>query len=74
MAKKVPVSDHALLRYLQRVIGLDIEEAKCHIYTDKIAQAAKQKAKSIYIDGYTYILEGDLVVTILEGKCSYRDK
>jgi len=71
--KKAPVSDHALLRYLERVVGLNIDDCKRHMVTPEIADAIKAGCKSIRQGGNTYIIDGGKVITVIDGTGSYRD-
>ena len=62
------VTDHALLRYLERVMGLDMEACRDHIVTPEIRDAVRIGAASIYQNGFTYIIEEGAIVTVLEGR------
>ncbi len=39
---KVSVSDHAIVRYLERVTGLDMEKIKSHILNDGVLNKLKE--------------------------------
>lgn len=64
---RVRVSDHALLRFLERVGGVDIAAIRASIAqaTDRAAQLGAYK---VVIDGYRYVLRedehGPVVVTV----------
>ena len=70
--KKSPITDHALLRYIERILGLDIEACKRHICKPEIMDAIKVGAASYTKDGITYIIEDKKVVTIIDGKATNR--
>lgn len=62
----VQVSDHALVRYLQRIGGFDIERLRSTIAA-RCAEAARAGASGIIIDGHEFIIQrafdGSAVVT-----------
>jgi molybdopterin biosynthesis enzyme len=74
------VSDHAVLRYLERIRGIDIEKARREIAArvDKVLQDPRLDetdapgATGVVIDGYAYRMEDRTVVTIL--KVNHPDK
>lgn len=61
---RVTVSDHAVLRYLDRVLGVDVEHLRRQI-GQRVAHAAHQGACGIIIDGYSYKIENETVTTVL---------
>lgn len=60
------VSDHAILRYLERVRGLDVESIRAEII-GIVRPAAGVSAKRLSVGGFTYILDGQHVITVLGG-------
>ena len=63
----VPVSDHALLRYIERVKGFDLDVMREEIEAI-IGPAAKMKARRVSADGFTYVLsQSGRLKTVLEG-------
>lgn len=63
------VSDHAVLRYLQRVGGFDIDTLRGQI-AERVGARAVPGAKAVVIDGFRYHLapaddRGTLVVTTI---------
>lgn len=48
-----PITDHALLRYLQREKGVDIEAIRDEIATDFVRAACQARASSVVI-GHTH--------------------
>lgn len=70
MSRRVLVSDHAVLRYLERVGGFEIEALRQQI-ADRLEPAASTGAESVVIDGFRYVLRSDSggpVVTTVLGK------
>lgn len=58
----VPVSDHAVLRYLERVLGVDVEQLRA-----AIAEACErhQGAPSVKAGGARFLMRDGRVVTVL---------
>ncbi|MBR9819363.1 MAG: hypothetical protein GYB51_00010 [Rhodobacteraceae bacterium] len=62
---KLPnVTDHAVLRHLERVKGFDIEAVRTEI-ARKTERGVRLGAASVLIDGFRYVLRGGSVVTVL---------
>jgi hypothetical protein len=60
------VSDHAVLRYLERVKGIDIEAIRAELSTPTIDVAAQFGCDTIKRgDGSRMKLQGDVVSTVL---------
>jgi len=60
------VSDHAVLRYLERVCGIDIEAVRTELTTATIDTAAGFGCETIIReDGSRMKLHGDVVATII---------
>lgn len=62
------VTDHAILRYFERIHGFDIEMIRKHIEA-AVSVPAKVGATTVTIDGYVYCLverdDGDVAVTTI---------
>ena len=63
------VSDHAVLRYLERVGGFDISRLRCEIAA-RLQPAADAGAHGVVIDGHSYLIDqkgerGPVLLTIL---------
>lgn len=57
------VSDHAVLRYLQRVHGVDIEGLRRRI--GRVADlAVEHNASSVLVGGHRYLVRDGVVVTV----------
>lgn len=69
--KRVKISDHALLRYLERVEGIDMGEV-----TDKILTEDLRKKISYFGDGSYHVAEGkfkvvvqdDVIITVISNE------
>lgn len=72
------VSDHAVLRYLQRAHGVDVEGIRRDLgrrvdqAVGRMEFAAPTDCSAAHIDGMTLILKGRVVITVLERKASNR--
>lgn len=58
------VSDHALIRYIERVHGIDIEHIRSSLL-DKAALGIKTGAASVRVDDCTLVIKGSTVVTVM---------
>ena len=66
---KIHVTDHAMLRFLERGGGLDIDafRAKMEASLTRAHAAARSISASDYVvrvDGLTFLVRGDAVVTV----------
>lgn len=62
----IKVSDHAALRYLERVCGLDLERLKVEIAEGLTAHGAQlpEGVGALQKDGFRYVIEQGVVVTV----------
>lgn len=67
------VTDHAVLREIERVHGIDVEKIRKHI-AKRVAGAVAQGACGVLSDGVRYIIRGGSVVTVLPGDRSHRSE
>lgn len=66
-ADELPVSDHAVLRYLQRVCGVDIDAVRRRIDA-ATARARAEGARGVRADGVVYRLKSGYVATCFAGE------
>lgn len=60
------VSEHAILRYLERVYGLDLVKIKQEILPERIAAQAKAIGNGRYgVIDHTLLIKNNVVVTVL---------
>jgi len=59
----VPVSDHAVIRYLERVAGFDVEAVRDEIRR-KVEPAVRAGACALNSEGYRYLIADGVVVTV----------
>ena len=72
---KIDISDHAIIRYLQRVYKLDIDGIKRQIMPLEKENTIKRVGDGAYtvkddVGKYKLIVKGRVVVTILEKGCT----
>lgn len=66
MKAKPRVSDHAVLRYLERKYGFTFEDVRSELLTPFVLQAMDVGAESVRMNGGTLKLKGRTVVTYVE--------
>lgn len=62
------ITDHALVRYFERVIGIDMEELRKMILTENVKKAIRLNASGVVVNGFRYVIKGGRIVTILSTK------
>jgi hypothetical protein len=67
------ISDHALVRFLERAGGLDVEDLRGRLESslERAHTAARSISEADYLikaDGLTYVVRGELVSTVLEDR------
>ena len=59
------VTDHAVIRYLERVKGIDIERIRKEIETPTVRAALRIGASGVRSKGVQYVIKGGKIVTVL---------
>lgn len=59
------ISDHALLRYIERVHGIDVDAMKAELLTPALVQAIKLGASGMKVADGTFVIKGSTVITFL---------
>ncbi|MBO4168894.1 hypothetical protein [Cereibacter azotoformans] len=57
------ITDHALIRYLERVVGLDLSAHRRAI-ADRVANAVALGASAVVSEGFKYMLTDSAVTTV----------
>lgn len=57
------MTDHALLRYIERVYGVDVEKIRDDAVTDMVKAAIAAGANVINIDGVKFLIKNGVIVT-----------
>lgn len=60
------ISDHAVLRYMERVMGLDIDSLRSKILSPAIIGAMKSGATQFTADNISYRLRDNTIITIID--------
>ncbi len=70
----IEISDHALVRFLDRAGGLDVEGVRAHL-ADSLGRSFDAARRigvahyTIHADGLIYVVRNGVVVTVLPGGC-----
>jgi DNA-directed RNA polymerase len=65
------MSDHALVRYIERVLGGDIKAMKDKATPKIVKEAVNTGATSVVHEGVTYVIKQGKIVTIQRGRKRY---
>jgi hypothetical protein len=66
------VSDHAVLRYIERKHDIDVEAIRAHI-RDAVASGVRLGASGVIAEGVKFVLVDENVVTCLKKNWHSRD-
>ena len=64
MSKGLRITDHAVLRYLERVARVDVEAARAEIARKVAFAEAHEGATSVLSAGFTYSIRGGAITTV----------
>jgi len=65
-ASELIVTEHAMLRYLQRVRGVDLTEVAAAIFPSKVRDQVAELGDGLYpVDGFKVRVKGGVVVTVI---------
>jgi hypothetical protein len=67
MTEPLRVTDHAVLRYLERAHGLDIEAVRQHI-ASRCTTGAELNALSVIVEKVKFVLHEGAVITTLRSR------
>jgi hypothetical protein len=75
----MPVSDHALVRFLERAGGMDVESVRqsLQIGLARCAAAARSMGSADFVikmDGHLFVVRGDMVTTVLDDSAEFGEK
>ena len=76
MKQRVNISDHAVLRYLERILEVDVEAIRDRLAAE-IRSAAQTGARRVTLSGATFVFDwapsgGITVVTVITNKMRSR--
>lgn len=62
----IRVSEHAVLRYLERVKGIDLNAIRAEMATPAVIAAISAGARSFIAPTHTIVIEGKTIITVLD--------
>jgi predicted nuclease with TOPRIM domain len=65
LKEKPRVSDHAVIRYLERKYGFTFEDIRTELLTPTVVSAMNSGVESVKVNGTTLKIKGRTVVTVL---------
>lgn len=73
--EQIDISDHAIVRYMERVYKLDLDGIKRQIMPEEKERLIEKMGDGAYtvkdkVGKYKLVVKGRVVVTILEKQCS----
>ncbi|MEQ5870226.1 hypothetical protein J4E08_09980 [Sagittula sp. NFXS13] len=72
MTRRLEISDHALLRYMQQGMGLDVEQLRRQLATRvDAASAGRDGMCGVNVDGVHLVVRGHVVTTAFN-RCAHR--
>jgi hypothetical protein len=71
-AEDIHITDHALLRYVERVFGIDVDAVRREILTDGVARCIELGASTITVDGIQFRVKDRSIVTVIGGDQNQR--
>lgn len=66
MSEKPRISDHAVIRYLERKYGFDFEAIRAEMLTDPVRRAIDAGAEGVKFNGGVFKIKGRTVTTYME--------
>lgn len=67
------VTDHAMLRYLERVVGIDVEGHRRAVEA-RVSRAVELGAAALVSDGYKYTLQDIRVTSVVPARSEPRHR
>ncbi len=65
LAEDIHITDHALLRYVERVFGIDVDAVRREILTDGVAKCIELGASTITVNGIQFRVKDRSIVTVI---------
>jgi hypothetical protein len=66
--ENITISDHAVIRYLERRHGFDFEAVRDEILTPAVRGAVNAGASGVKVDGGTFKIQDRTITTHIRGK------
>jgi hypothetical protein len=71
----IRVTDHALVRFVERVGGLDVEALRCALAASlaraSAAASIGQRRYTVLADGVAYVVVDGVLVTVIDGPVTH---
>ncbi len=61
---RIHITDHAILRYIERVMGIDVDAVRAQVAETVAIADEHDTCIAVTKDGFRYVLVGDTLVTI----------
>lgn len=62
-APEVRLSEHALLRFIERICDIDVEEIRARILSPAVVAAVQAGASAVTIENVKFIVKGNTIIT-----------
>lgn len=63
--KEAVVSSHALLRYVERVMGIDLKALERGLLSQEVRAAIRAGATRVTVDGISFVVKDNVIVTVI---------
>ena len=73
MPRQPLVTDHAVLRYIERAHGVDVEALRAHI-AGLVRRGVQEGGSAVVVEGVKFVLEAEVVVTVLRRQWPHQGK
>lgn len=60
------ISDHAILRFIERSMGIDVASIKKRLLSDAVKDAIRSGASAVVVDGVRLRVADNVIVTVIE--------
>lgn len=67
-------TDHALIRYIERVMGVDVKSIRNEIMTKSVIAAIKNGATAVVVNGYKMPVSGEGKIITVLGRTMSKDR
>lgn len=73
-AAEPKISDHAMLRYVERVMGIDVDALRAEIMSDSVKAALRSGASGVTVNGVKMVAKDGVIVTVLSDEMRPKQK
>lgn len=72
MTSEPKVTDHALMRFMERILNLDMDSLRTRILTPTVAAAIRAGASAVTVEGVRMLVSGGVITTVLDAAAHRR--